>query len=1005
MPPEKKETSPICIAGAHRSGTSMVTRLLHECGLYLGAESDLMPAQADNPDGFWEHLRFVALNDEILNSLGGAWDLPPNLTENFASNRLDPLREKARALVHQFVETGIWGWKDPRNSLTWPFWKAVLPSLKTLIVVRNPLEVAYSMRKRNGTSYAFGLRLWEVYNRRLIKTTDARERLVTHYDAFFENPEKELARIAQFAGLPHARVRDAAALVARDRRHTHFTTEQLVETRISPQLLELLRQLMTEAGRTDEVAGLSPHHAGEIAEADDEIIPGAASRLDVSVPDNEPIRRELAELRGTKIHLERELAQTRDEVVRQRNEVVRQQSEVANREHRLRELHTHIINLDQELGLVRERFTQTNELLRQTSVALAQTDARASELAINLRRQLHLTKRLLRLADDFKDAAARLRSSRRWKMANPVAALRALFTGKPLPGYGHLEKTVSQYERWQSAHPEIADIDDAIHALSHPADLKRPKSSGAAFEPQPPTKPIEFETHDQVEVSIIIPVHNQIRFTHACLASIQEHAENERFEVIVVDDGSTDRTAEIAAKIPGIVYLPNEQNIGFIASCNRGARKARGRYLLFLNNDTVVTPGWLRSLVETFSLEPRAGAVGSKLVYPDGRLQEAGGIIWRDGSGWNRGKFGDAQQPEYNFLREMDYCSAAALMIPKSLFESLGGFDTKYAPAYYEDTDLAFKVRRQGYKVFYQPLSQIVHYEGATGGTDISAGAKKYQEINRATFTETWADVLEKKPANGDIASYEALKPGQKRILVIDHHLPMPDRDSGSVRMFQILNILHRLGHRVTFLPDNLADIESYGNELRKRGIEVVIYPYAKSVSDYLSQYGSNFDIAILSRCDVATQHIDEVRRHAPQLRLIFDTVDLHFVREHREAEITQDPAIRLAAREREEREYSLIDKADETWVVSECERKVILEQRPRAAVEVVSNIVDAPGSNTPFSLRRDLLFIGGFQHTPNVDAVVFFVRDIYPLVRERLPGVRFYIIGDKAPPAGDDIS
>ena len=422
--------------------------------------------------------------------------------------------------------------------------------------------------------------------------------------------------------------------------------------------------------------------------------------------------------------------------------------------------------------------------------------------------------------------------------------------------------------------------------------------------------------------------------------------------------------------------------------------------MLFLNNDTVVTPGWLRSLLETFSLEPRAGAVGSKLVYPDGRLQEAGGIIWRDGSGWNRGKFGDAQQPEYNFLREMDYCSAAALMIPKSLFESLGGFDTKYAPAYYEDTDLAFKVRRHGYKVFYQPLSQIVHYEGATGGTDISAGAKKYQEINRATFTETWADVLEKKPANGDIASYEALKPGQKRVLVIDHHLPMPDRDSGSVRMFQILNILHRLGHRVTFLPDNLADIESYGNELRKRGIEVVIYPYAKSVSDYLSQHGSNFDIAILSRCDVATQHIDEVRRHAPQSRLIFDTVDLHFVREHREAEITQDPAIRLAAREREEREYSLIDKADETWVVSECERKVILEQRPRAAVEVVSNIVDAPGSNTPFSLRRDLLFIGGFQHTPNVDAVVFFVRDIYPLVRERLPGVRFYIIGDKAPPA-----
>ena len=118
------------------------------------------------------------------------------------------------------------------------------------------------MRKRNGTSYAFGLRLWEVYNQRLLNTTSEIERLVTHYDAFFEDPERELARIAQFVGLPHARVRDAAALVARDRRHTHFTTEQLVETRVSPELLELFRQLMTEAGRADEVAGLSPHRAG-----------------------------------------------------------------------------------------------------------------------------------------------------------------------------------------------------------------------------------------------------------------------------------------------------------------------------------------------------------------------------------------------------------------------------------------------------------------------------------------------------------------------------------------------------------------------------------------------------------------------------------------------------------------------------------------------------------------------------------------------------------------------
>jgi len=165
----------------------MLTRLLHTCGLYLGPENDLMPPQADNPEGFWEHLGLVALNDELLNELGGAWDLPPKADEDFTHARLDPLRLKARLLIEKFDSADVWGWKDPRNSLTLPFWQSLLSGLKTLIIVRNPLEVAYSMRQRNGTSYSFGLRLWEIYNRRLIETTRAKERLVTHYDFFFQN--------------------------------------------------------------------------------------------------------------------------------------------------------------------------------------------------------------------------------------------------------------------------------------------------------------------------------------------------------------------------------------------------------------------------------------------------------------------------------------------------------------------------------------------------------------------------------------------------------------------------------------------------------------------------------------------------------------------------------------------------------------------------------------------------------------------------------------------------
>ena len=578
---------------------------------------------------------------------------------------------------------------------------------------------------------------------------------------------------------------------------------------------------------------------------------------------------------------------------------------------------------------------------------------------------------------------------------------------KDLLGYGHLEKAISSYDQWRATHPEIAAIDDEIQSLlSGIASAPERHSATTAaetastFSPPVPTRPIEFPVHKQVDVSIVIPVFNQFHFTQACLASLQQHQGAERFEVIVVDDCSTDATPEAVSQLPGVIYLRNEINSGFIASCNCGAEKARGKYLVFLNNDTLVRAGWLKALFDTFAEEPGAGIVGAKLVYPDGRLQEAGGIIWQDASGWNYGKFDDPKKPEYNYLREVDYCSAAALMIPKALFENVRGFDSRYAPGYYEDTDLAFKVRQSGYKVLYQPLSEVIHYEGATGGTDLLAGTKKYQDINRSNFAKAWADELTTKPVSGDVSFLRKPRNSSgKNILVIDHHLPMPDKDAGSVRMFHILNTLHELGHRVTFIPDNLANIPPYGEELQRRGIEIIYHPYIKKVRDYLISHGSEFDAVLLSRCDFARKHIADTRLYAPRSRIIFDTVDLHFVRTEREAQITSDSETREKARQKEQLEYDLIDQADETWVVSNVEQKLLREARPHKSVEIVSTIAEVPGSKTPFALRRDCLFIGGFQHTPNIDGVLFFVQKIYPLVSEHLPDAKFYIIGDKAPP------
>jgi GT2 family glycosyltransferase/glycosyltransferase involved in cell wall biosynthesis len=939
----------ICIAGAHRSGTSMVTRLLHCCGLKLGPKSELMPPQADNPEGFWEHLGFVALNDQLLSELGGAWDLPPKANEDFITARLDPLRLKARLLIEKFDSTSVWGWKDPRNSLTLPFWRQVLPRLKTIVVVRNPLEVAHSMKERNGTSYSFGLRLWEIYNRRVIEETNGKERLIAHYDDFFQDPELELRRITDFIGLPNAKTSIAAALVAPRKRHTHFTVEQLIDARVSEEIIDLYRALLAEASRgKSENADMA-----KASSSPNDLLPGSTSRLNTFVPER------MAQIERLYSDL---LAQ-------------------ADARHKA-------------------QVEEMNELLRDRSVSLAETEAVVEELRNRLREQLKNIQRLFRFLDETDLAAAQLRSSARWKVANPIAALKAKLSprrARQLLGYGHLEKIVSTYRKWRSTHLEVAEIEGEIQALASGAVAAR-KQPIAPNQPPKPMRPIEFPIHEEVEVSIVIPVFNQLRFTQACLASLQEHQGAERFEVIVVDDCSTDETSESVRQIPGIVYLRNETNSGFIASCNRGAEKARAQYLVFLNNDTLVRDGWLRALVDTFSEDPKAGIVGSKLIYPDGRLQEAGGIIWQDASGWNYGKFDDRQKPEYNYLREVDYCSAAALMIPKSLFESVGGFDSRYSPAYYEDTDLAFKVRQAGYNVLYQPLSEVIHYEGATGGTDLKTGTKKHQEINLLAFAEKWAAELKTKSVNGDGVFLRQAPRGKKNILVIDHHLPKPDQDSGSLRMFQILKLLRQLGHRVAFIPDNLANETPYAAELQKRGIQVVHYPYIKKVRDYLTAHGSELDVVVLSRCDFARKHTADVRRHAPQSRIIFDTVDLHHVREGGEAELTGDLEMLRNAHQKQELEYQAVEQADETWVVSPLEQRLLQESFPAKSIQLVSNIVDIPGSKMRFSSRRDYLFIGGFQHRPNIDAVLFFGQKIYPLVRQHLPDAKFYVLGGKAP-------
>jgi GT2 family glycosyltransferase len=252
--------------------------------------------------------------------------------------------------------------------------------------------------------------------------------------------------------------------------------------------------------------------------------------------------------------------------------------------------------------------------------------------------------------------------------------------------------------------------------------------------------------------SIVIPSYNGIAFTEACLAALEETLPTGlECEIIVVDDGSTDGTSErlrtLAKSSRRLKVRRNETNCGFIVTCNKGASAATGEILVFLNNDTLPQLGWLVPLLRLLRDRKDAGAVGGRLVYPGGRLQEAGDVIFRDGSGANfgRGDY-DADDPLYSYVREVDYCSGALLATPRALFRELGGFDERFSPGYYEETDYCFRVRQKGYRVYYQPDSVVIHIEGGINGTDVADGKKRYQVINREKFKARWADALTTQP-------------------------------------------------------------------------------------------------------------------------------------------------------------------------------------------------------------------------------------------------------------------
>ena len=498
-------------------------------------------------------------------------------------------------------------------------------------------------------------------------------------------------------------------------------------------------------------------------------------------------------------------------------------------------------------------------------------------------------------------------------------------------------------------------------------------------------------------VSIVIPVYGQLAYTLNCLDSLVAHESRFEFEILIGDDRSPDQSSEYLPRVGFVRYFGHEKNLGFIRNCNAVAASARGQFVVMLNNDVRVCPSWLDKLIGSFELFPQAGLVGSKLFYPDGSLQEAGGIIWKDGSAWNYGRNDDPNLPEYSYARQVDYISGASIALPTELWESLGGFDELYAPAYCEDSDLAFRVRQAGREVWMQPLSRVIHYEGKTSGTDVGAGVKSYQVINQKKLFARWEGVLQQHRPNGVDPKFERERNLTKRVLVIDATAPTPDQDAGSVTTVKVMEVFQELGFKVTYIPlDNWLYQPAYIDPLRLRGIECIYAPYYLSLDTYLRENGHIFDVVHIFRFGVLEKALPLVQSFCPNAQIVFNNMDLHYLRLERQAEVEGSSALKAQAKETKAAELLAMSKTDIICVPSTLE-KDLLDAEPGLTrpVAVMPFMIDIPTPATiPATERSDILFLGGYRHAPNVDAAVWLAKEIWPLVKAELPGARLVLAG-----------
>ncbi|CAA0107479.1 N-acetylglucosaminyl-diphospho-decaprenol L-rhamnosyltransferase [Halioglobus japonicus] len=513
-------------------------------------------------------------------------------------------------------------------------------------------------------------------------------------------------------------------------------------------------------------------------------------------------------------------------------------------------------------------------------------------------------------------------------------------------------------------------------------------------------EPFNLPLMSNPKVTIVIPAHNKFELTYHCLASVAFSYNKTSYEVLLVDDCSSDKTSHAQDLIGNLQVARNKENLGFLRSVNSASKLAQGEYLVLLNNDTEVTSFWLDELVAVLENDPLCGMAGAKLLNRNGSLQEAGGIIWGNGEPANVGRDSNPAAPEFNYVRNADYLSGAAVCIRNAVWKQVGGFSEEYAPCYFEDTDLAFKVRQADYRTIYTPFSQVVHFEGQSHGTDITKGLKKYQAINQKTFGENWIRSFRDNgvPSNANMMIEKDRDIGY-RVLVLDAHTPRPNWEAGAYAAVQEMKILQALGCKITFAPEYMPHCGDSTAMLQRMGIEVLYAPFYSSISDVLKRRLAEMDAVYITRYSVAEKYIDMIRENSTA-RIIFNNADLHFLREIRSALSKSGDKDKLdKALITKDAELAVCGKSDAVLSYTSTEHAVITSHILEAdKLHITPWVMETKTGGRPFQEREGIAFLGSFGHLPNLEAVEYLLNEIMPLLLTVNPDITLSVYGSNMP-------